>query len=272
MGVLEDSAEIASNLGKLINPSSYEMPWNRFPQGIMSFAYIDGAIGPAFQEASRVYQTLDLPEMDPSKASSAWKVFADETLRIKDAMKDAKIGGLLLAVPVIGPTVLLPLALSYKVASNVLGGLVAALYYTAVSGAFGHIALKDSSTQVFSIHKMVIDGDLPEQTATAHAGWCYTGFKLITILDGLGALRPLKKGGTSGLGAVPVVPIVLGALAVVCIIAGAIVLSKNLSDVNQLQARVIETKLEVMKKTCAETTDPKILAECAKGPTKDDLI
>jgi hypothetical protein len=272
MGVLEDAAEIASNLGKVVSPSSYEMPWGRFPKGIMSADYILNGIGPAFQEASAVYQTLDLPDMDPSKAASAWKVFADETLRIKDALKDSKTAGILAAIPVIGPMVLLPAALSYKVATNVLGGLIAALFFTSAQGALGHIALKDASTQQFSIHKMVIDGDLPEATAVSHAGWCYTGFRLITILNGLGALRPLKKGGTSGLGALPIVPLVIGAVAVVCIIAGAIVLSKNLSEVNVLQAKVVETKLQAMKDACEKTSDPKIIAQCARGPTKDDLM
>ena len=251
MGVLEDAAVIASHLKDLVSPSSYEMPWNKFPKGIMSADYILNGIGPAFQEASRVYQTLDLPDVDPSRVASAWEVFADETLRIKSTMKDMKLAGLLAAVPIVGPMVLLPVALSYKVASNVLGGLVSALYYTSVVGAFGHLALKDASTQQFSIHKMVVDGDLPQETAVAHAGWCYTGFRLIVILDQLKILTPLKRGSaTNGLGALPVVPLIIGAVAAVCIIAGAIVLSKNLSEVNRLQAKVVETKLEAMKEAC----------------------
>ena len=267
MGVLEDAAVLASDLKSLVSPSSYEMPWNRFPKGIMDPAYILNGIGPAFQDASRVYQTLDLPAPDPARVASAWEVFADETARIKKEMASAKVG-LLSSVPVVGPLVLAPLALSYSVQSHVYGGLISALYYTSVVGAFGHLALKDASTQQFSIHKMVIDGDLPQQTATEHAGWCYTGFRLIVLLDQMGFLRPLKK---SGLGAVPLVPLVLGALAAIAIIAGAIVLSRNLSEVNKLQAKVVDTKLELMKEQCAKTTDPQIQAQCAAGPTAEDL-
>lgn len=270
MGTIEDAAEIASNLKSLVNPASYEMPWSRFPKGIMDPAYILNGIGPAFQEASRVYQTLDLPEPDPAKVASAWQAFATETARIKKELASSKIG-LLNAVPVIGPTVIVPLAIAYKVQSHVYGGLVSALYYTSVVGAFGHLALKDQSTQAFSIHKLVIDGDLPEQTAVEHAGWCYTGFKLITLLEQFGLLQPLKRGGQSGLGAVPLVPILIAALVGIAIIAGAIVLSKNLSEVNKLQAKVVETKLEVMKEQCAKTNDPKLIAQCASGPTAEDL-
>lgn len=270
MGAIEAAADIASNLGSLVSPSSYEMPWSKFPKGIMDPSYILNGIGPAFQEASRVYQTLDLPAPDPAKVASAWEAFGHETLRIKDEMLSMKTA-LLAAIPVIGPTVLLPLRLSYSVHKNTFGGLISALFYTSVVGAFGHLALKDPSTQAFSIHKLVIDGDLPEKTAVDHAGWCYTGFRLITLLDGLGALRPLKRSGTSGLGAVPLVPIIIGAVAAVCIIAGAIVLSKNLSEVNKLQAKVVETKLEIMKEQCGKSTDPKIIAQCAAGPTAEDL-
>jgi hypothetical protein len=270
VGAIEAAADIASNLSSLVSPSSYEMPWSKFPKGIMDPNYILNGIGPAFQEASRIYQTLDLPPPDPGKVAGAWEAFAKETVRIKDEMLSTKTA-LLAAVPIVGPTVLVPARLSYSVHTHVYGGLISALFYTSVVGAFGHLALKDPSTQAFSIHKLVIDGDLPEKTAVDHAGWCYTGFRLITLLDSLGLLRPLKRGGTSGLGAVPLVPIIIGALAGICIIAGAIVLSKNLSEVNKLQARVVETKLEIMKDQCAKSTDPKIIAQCAAGPTAEDL-
>lgn len=270
MSALDDAAELASHLKDLVSPSSYEMPWNKFPRGIMDPAYILSGIGPAFQEASRVYQTLDLPEPDPTKVASAWEVFAEETTRIKGELASAKMG-LLSSVPIIGPLVAVPMALAYKIQSSVYGGLVTALYYTSVVGAFGHLALKDASTQQFSIHKMVIDGDLPEQTAVAHAGWCYTGFKLITMLDQFKLLAPLKKGGTSGLGAFPLVPVLIAALVGIAIIAGAIVISKNLSEVNRLQAKVVEKKLEVMVETCRGATDRKIVEMCAHGPTADDL-
>lgn len=275
MGALEDAADLASNLGKLVSPSSYEMPWSRFPKGIMSADYILSGIGPAFEQASRIYQTLDLVTPSPSEAASAWKVFADETTRIKKEQQSLGVT-LLTSIPIVGPMVLAPAALAYRATSNVLGGLVAALYYTSVVGAFAHLALKDSSTQAFSIHKSVIDGDLTEQTAVAHAGWCYTGFKLIALLDSFKLLTPLKKPGMSGygrtgLGVAPLVPILIAAVVGIAIIAGAIVISKNLSDVNALQAKVVQTKLEVMKETCAKATDPKIIADCAKGPTEADL-
>ena len=271
MGSIESCAELASNLGSIVSPSRYEFDWGRYPKGINDPAYILGGIGPAFDRASKIYQTLDLPPPDPSKVVSAWKVFLDEATRIKGDFFSWKTA-VLATVPIIGPTVLIPAQLSWKVSNSVYGGMITALFYTAVTGAFGHIAFKDASTREFSIHKMVIDGTLSEKTAMEHAAWAYTAFQLIVVLDELRMLAPLKKPGMSGaMGALPLVPIVIGAVAAVLIIAGAVVLSKNLSEVNSLRARVVEEKIVLMKETCAKTTDPKIIAQCAAGPTADDL-
>lgn len=270
MGALDDCAELASHLSSVVSPDRYVMPWHRFPRGINDPSYILNGIGPAFERATQVYRTLDLPTPDPREVVSAWDVFLKEASRIKDDFLSWKTAALA-AIPVIGPLVILPAKLSYNVMTNTLGGMVSALYYTSVTGAFGHIAVKDKSTEQFSIHKLVIDGDISPELAAEHAGWSYTGFRLIVTLDELGILRPLKRGGTSGLGALPVVPIIIGAVAAVLILAGAVVISKNLSEVNALRAQVVELKLKVMEDACAKATDPRTISECARGPTADDL-
>lgn len=271
MGAFEDCVALASRLREFVSPSRYELDWKKFPQGVWSIQYITGALAPAFERASRVYQTLDLPELSPSQVGSAWKVFLDGSVRVSREFPSWKVQ-MLKTLPVIGPLVALPASMAYSISSSIYGGLITALYYTSSSGALGHIAFKDKSTEQYSIHKMVIDGQLPEATAVAHAGWAYTGFSLISVLDEFGLLKPLKKPGMAGapLGALPAV-VFVGVVVLACIIAAAVVISKNLSEVNQLQAKTVEAKIQVMVDTCKNSKDPAIIKQCASGPTKDDL-
>ncbi len=229
--------------------------------------YLLSHLMPAYERATAIYQTLDMPIRDPKEAVDGWKVFKDELLRSHSDGLSSFLAGAAGGIP--GAGMVLPAALVLEAAGRAYAGLIASMYWSAVTGFFGHVAFKDASTQAFSIHQMVKDGTLTEQDAMAHAGWCYTSFKLLAKLDAIGGLRPLKR-GTSGLGAVPVA-LVVGIVLVVIVIAGAIVLAKNLSEVNALRAKTVEAKLDTMRETCKNATDAAVRLKCAEGPTADDL-
>jgi hypothetical protein len=229
--------------------------------------YLLSHLMPAYERATAIYQTLALDVRDPQQAVDGWKVFKDEMMRSYGDGLPGYLTGAAGAVP--GASAVLPALLAMKAAGAAYAGLIASLYWSAVTGFFGHVAFKDEDTRAYSIHQMVLEKKLTEAEAMAHAGWCYTAFKLIAKLDAIGGLRPLKK-GSSGLGAIPAA-LVVAVVLVVIIIAGAIVLSRNLSEVNTLRAKTVEAKLEAMKETCANATDPAVRLKCAEGPTADDL-
>lgn len=230
--------------------------------------YLLSHLMPAYERATAIYQTLELPIRDPKEAVTGWVAFKDELDRI-DGAGIKRWMTLAAATGPIGMAIV-PTILTVKIGPHLYAGVISALYWTAVTGFYGHAAFKDQETLPYSIHMMVKEGKLTEAQAMAHAGWAYTAFKLMAQLERLGGLRPLKR-GQSGLGAVPVAAILIGVLVVILILAGAVVLSKNLSEVNALRADVIKSKLETQKEICARATDPAVQVKCAEGPTAEDL-
>lgn len=231
--------------------------------------YLTDFLIPAYKRATAIYETLDLPIKDPKEAVGGWSAFADEMTRVFDS---GFTNFLLANQNAAGPfmTAVVPVAFALNVSMHAYAGIISAAYWSATTGLFGHLAFQDAATRDYSIHAMVLDGTLDEKMALAHAAWAYTTFRMIEQLEKFHALAPLKK-GASGLGFPPAAAIVIGVVIAIIIIAGFIVLSKNLSEVNAMRAKVIDTKLETLRETCAKATDPKVQLKCAEGPTADDL-
>jgi hypothetical protein len=261
---LGDISKFASRIYDYVPRAELDLPDGL---SLWDARYILSHLMPAYERATAIYQTLDLPTRDPSEVVSGWVAFKDELARV-----DSKGLGTFIGIAgTTGPlaSALVPAIMMMKVAPRAYAGLIAALYWSAVTGFFGHVAFKDKETAAYSIHQMVVEKKLTEAEAMAHAGWAYTAFKLIALLERLGALSPLKK-GQAGLGALPVL-LVIAIVVVILGIAGAIVISKNLSEVNALRATNIEAKVDAFKATCAKATDPAVQLKCAQGPTADDL-
>lgn len=197
-------------------------------------AYMDQYLLPAFQRCSRVMDTLDIKRGTPAELVANYFDIKDKLGDTADKLLK-KVGNV---VTVVNP--LFATTLSWSAYNNI-------IYYTwavALTSANMHITAQ--------IHK----SGIPDADIAYHASLTTMMFNVISRLDDFGALKPLKKGSTQGLGAVPLAAVIAIGIMVVIAIAWAVVSIFEISQRN-----------EIVKAACVKATesgDPAAIENCQK--------
>ncbi len=205
---------------------------------VFSTQYMDQYMLPAFNRCSRVIDTLQLERRTTADALSNYFKIRDLVGSDADGMLRVVGSGAGTIVQLMNP------ANTLDVMNESFQTIIWHMWAMALTGANMHITAQ--------IHK----SGIPDADIAYHASLVTMMFNVISKLDDVGALRSLKKGGVSGLGAVPLlVIIVLGAVAIIAL-AWAVVAIFEISQRN-----------EVVKAACVKATDsgdPEAIVNCQK--------
>ena len=197
-------------------------------------AYMDQYILPAFERCSRVMSTLDIQRATPAEAISTY-------FDVKSKLGDT--AGNLLEKGVTVVTIISPMfqpALMWSAYNNI----VYYMWAMALSSANMHLTAQ--------IHKSGIS----DEDIAYHASLTTMMFNVISRMNDFGALKPLKKSTTSGLGAVPILAIVALGVVAIMSLAWAIVAIYEIAQRN-----------EIVKAACvkaSESGDPLAIENCQK--------
>lgn len=211
--------------------------WNalaaRRQDSVMSTAYMDQYMLPAFTRCRAVVESLDLDKTSATETLAKYYEVREKLGDTADGMLK-RVGNTVEALTPVGTTFLMV---------NTFRAFIWYMWATALTSANMHITAQ--------IHKSGIsDADI-----AYHASLTTMMFNVISRLDDFGILAPIKKRSTSGLGAVPVAAVVLGAVAIVAFAWGIVAIFE------------ISQRNEVVKAACVEATksgDPVSIANCQK--------
>lgn len=218
--------------------------WNalasRRQDSVRSTAYMDQYLLPAFQRAAATIDTLALLRQPPDEVLNAYAILSSEVSSV-----ESKAFEILKANFTFTKTMLFPFegaALALKAQLGIYNMFIYHLWSAALVGANAHITGR--------IHL----AGLPDAEIAYHASLTTMCLNLIAWLDSLKLLAPLKKGATSGLGAVPVAAlVVLGAVAIGAIVWGLIAIyqmSLRQKIVEQVCEKAIESGDAADMKRC----------------------
>lgn len=214
-------------------------------------AYMDQYLLPAFQRAARVADTLELTRAPPDDVLQAYSIITSTVRGV-----DEKAFEILKANFQFTKAMLFPgdaVAFGVKMDKIVYGLFVYHLWSSALTGANAHITGR--------IH---LSG-LSDEEIAYHASLTTMCFNLISWLNELGLLSPIKK---SGLGAVPLLVVIVLGVVLIGAITWAVVAIYHLG----LQYKVIENACN----KAFESGDEKAIANCqqilkdAAPPPPDD--
>lgn len=194
-------------------------------------AYMDQYLLPAFQRCSRVIDTLDIQRGTSTEVLMNYFDIKDKLSDTADDILQVVGTTVQALTPVLAPT------LVWSAYNN----MVWYMWAMALTSANMHVTAQ--------IHK----SGIPDADIAYHASLTTMMFNVLSRMDDFGLLKPMKKGSTSGLGAVPVVAIALGVVAIVAL-AWAIVAIFEISQRN-----------EVVKAACVKATesgDPAAIQSC----------
>ncbi|HEX3139414.1 MAG TPA: hypothetical protein VHQ87_05135, partial [Rhizobacter sp.] len=144
-------------------------------------AYMDQYLLPAFQRCSRVMDTLDIQKGTPAEFVANYFEVKDKLGETADSMLKTVGNVVTIVDPMFQP------ALMWSAYNNI-------IYYMWVMALVA--ANMHTSAQ---IHK----SGIPDADIAYHASLTTMMFNVISRLDDFGALKPLKKSSTQGLGAIP---------------------------------------------------------------------
>lgn len=203
---------------------------------VFSTAYMDQYMLPAFNRCAAVIDTLELQHGTSTEVLANFFKIRDSLSDTADAMLQVQGTIVQLVANPAGTTVQL-ISQSYQT-------IIWHMWAMALTSANMHITAQ--------IHK----SGIPDADIAYHAQLTTMMFNVITRLDDFGMLKPFKKSTVSGLGAVPLLAIiVLGAVAIIAL-AWAVVAIFEISQRN-----------EVVKAACVKATDsgdPEAIINCQK--------
>lgn len=201
---------------------------------VYSTAYMDQYMLPAFNRCAAVIDTLELDRSNNSAVIANYFNIDSELSDMANDMLKVSTVGIELLVPTLWP----------KLQVEAYSQIIWYMWAMALTGANMHLTAQ--------IHK----SGIPDADIAYHASLVTMMFNVISRLDAFGLLKPIKKGSTKGLGAVPLLAIiVLGAIAIIAL-AWAIVAIFEISQRN-----------EVVKAACVKATDsgdPEAIVNCQK--------
>lgn len=201
---------------------------------VYSTAYMDQYLLPAFTRCSAVIDTLDLDRSNNSATIANYFNIDGELSDLADGMLKVTGVSIEIANPLMWPKLQVQ---SYQ-------QIIWYMWAMALTGANMHLTAQ--------IHK----SGIPDADIAYHASLVTMMFNVISRLDAFGLLKPIKKNSANGLGAVPLLAIiVLGAIAIIAL-AWAIVAIFEISQRN-----------EVVKAACVKATDsgdPEAIVNCQK--------
>ncbi len=201
---------------------------------VYSTAYMDQYLLPAFNRCAAVIDTLDLDRSSNSEVIATYFGIDSDLSDMADSMLKVTGASIQLIDPFMWP----------KLQVEAFDHMIWYMWAMALTGANMHLTAQ--------IHK----SGIPDADIAYHASLVTMMFNVISRLDAFGLLKPLKKKSASGLGAVPLLAIiVLGAIAIIAL-AWAIVAIFEISQRN-----------EVVKAACVKATDsgdPEAIVNCQK--------
>jgi hypothetical protein len=207
---------------------------------VFSTEYMDQYMLPAFNRCAQVMDTLDLKHGTTAEAMANYFKIRDSLSDTADTMLQVVGTATTTTIQLVANPTGAPIQLMAESFQNILWYMWA----MALTGANMHITAQIQKSGV------------PDADIAYHASLVTMMFNVITRLDDFGMLKPFKKSGTSGLGAVPLIAIiVLGAVAIIAL-AWAVVAIFEISQRN-----------EVVKAACVQATnsgDPQAIINCQK--------
>lgn len=226
MASLEDVASIARPVLKGID-------WNALAaKGVNQHGVSRGSIyasdyyydymRPAGLRAGTVRDTLDL-DVTAEEAYSHFRSFYDSVKNVSNFAYQAAVA----QVPLLGDDE------AMRVGVETLRAGVAICWFTALYSA-----------ELHRTGALQLSGKMSDEDIVRHAVLTTAMFECITLLDGWGILKPIKKGVRGGVSAVPVVAGVI--IAIVAVIAIAIIAFMVLSIMD------VSEKNAIMKNECEE--------------------
>ncbi len=206
----------------------------RRQDSVYSTAYMDQYLLPAFNRCAAVIDTLDLDRSSNSEVIATYFGIDSDLSDMADSMLKVTGASIQAIDPFMWP----------KLQVEAFDHMIWYMWAMALTGANMHLTAQ--------IHK----SGIPDADIAYHASLVTMMFNVISRLDAFGLLKPLKKKSASGLGAVPLLAIiVLGAIAIIAL-AWAIVAIFEISQRN-----------EVVKAACVKATDsgdPEAIVNCQK--------
>jgi len=237
------------------------IPWNDLaktapiiegkPKPLYSAQYVEQYLGPAFEAAKSVMDTLEFGDIkwDSSEALSAFSKMKNAASRVE--------GGVVSAIKAN------TLELSYEAMQFdvlTLKMYVLDVYLTALNGFNQHVGHANIARTWANEPPTLEETEERERAAMDHATLIVTMFELIVKLDKFHALDPIKKAGAqSGLGIAPalLVALVVGSVVVVALIIWGLA---SLVDVSQ--------KNKILEKVCINATDTSVQKSCIEAAQK----
>lgn len=194
---------------------------------VRNTAYMYEYILPAFERASAVIDTLDLPRRPPDEVLEAYSVLTSDVASVGDKALEVVKLNVQITKAMLFPSDNALFAVRAQL--GIYGLWVYHLWSAALTGAHAHLSAQ--------IHKSGID----DADIAYHASLVTMCLNLITQLDRWQLLLPLKKKSTSGLGAIQLGAgaIIIGAVLAVAIVWGLVAIFQ-LSLRQKIVAQVCE--------------------------------
>lgn len=210
MASLEEVAQLSHGLVRGVN-------WNELAErgknSVYAVEYIYDYLIPSADRATATMRKLDLGVADKDKAFEAFRTVYHSVVSLS--------GDALLEAARMGHSMLTD-ALAPNVGKDAYRYMIDAAYTTAMYGISLHLPPLDWKERGISPIGSIHYSGLSEADIAQHANMVFSLFDGIALLDRLGALSPIKKPefSTSGLGAAPLVVLVVGGIVVVLLGVG----------------------------------------------------